>query len=167
MKKLLITAMLLGSLYSNSQTFQKERNYAYIATGADVRNAIWGSDRTNDKAELDLFLKVGATHSGVDISLQYENFRAIDYTGYTVAVNYTLYPIRRLDYLIGVEGGMIDREGNSNFLYYGFNHSLRFHINEWLALQARYNLNYRPDITKKGQNSQFVQSGILEIVITL
>ena len=139
MKKILIALVFTTSAFS-------QENYPFVSLGFDIANATIGSKPTDNKASLDGQIRVGAVYKSNEVYMQYENFATIDFQQYGVAYNRVVYPFYKVDLAMGVETGSIIRNGNSNWLYYGFNIEPRYDLTKKLqiALQANYRL--RQDI---------------------
>jgi hypothetical protein len=69
MKKLLFI-LIFSSISTNSQNI-------YISGGIDVRNAILGSNPTNNKPAIDAIIQFGMIGGKTELVIGYEKFRAI------------------------------------------------------------------------------------------
>lgn len=139
MKRLLQFALLLVIILADAQ----QKNYPYVATGFDLRNAVSGSKPTNGRPELDYQLKASTIYRNVEIGIQFENFPAIDYKQYSVYANYVVPVYRKFSVSAGLEAGSIIREGNSNYLFYGCNTELRYDLHPFVVgVQLNYKYRY-------------------------
>lgn len=160
---ILIVGMTMYSQnYNQSYSKRDKPKYMFIGIGLDMRNAIIGSDPTNNKSALDLNFKAGAIYNKIEISMFYENFNKIIFQAYGVNINY-VQPITSLtDIAIGIEGGSIIRSSNSNFLMGGGNLEIRHQLKDFIiALQG--NARIRPDIWYKNTALPIKYSGFVVV----
>lgn len=168
MKKLITIVILIVGMtmysqnYNQSYSKRDKPNYMFIGLGLDLRNALVGSDPTNNKSALDLNFKVGAIHNKMELLMFYENFDRITFQAYGLNINY-VQPIASLtDITIGIEAGSIIRSSNSNFLMAGGNLELRHQLNDFtIALQG--NARIRPDIWYKNTSLPIRYSGFIVV----
>ena len=85
MKRLILLLLLLATFTTTAQVT--------ITAGADVVNAVVGSNPTKNQPKLNLFTAVKITdpYSGFGVNLTYENFEAIEFKkfGFGIAKSFT------------------------------------------------------------------------------
>ena len=85
MKKVFIFSLLLATFSATAQVT--------FSVGADIINAVAGSNPTNNQPKLNLFTAVKITdpYSGFGVNISFENFEAIEFKkyGFGIAKNFT------------------------------------------------------------------------------
>lgn len=80
MKKLLLALMLLSTI-----TYSQDKGYAYASIGVDAKNAIVGSEPTNNQSALDIPIFIGLVDkSGFGGGVGIETFSKIGYFSWNV-----------------------------------------------------------------------------------
>lgn len=161
MKKLFTIAVLLIWGISNAQNYNQswskrdKLNYKFITFGFDGRNALIGSDPTDDKSELNYHIKAGAVSKNVEIGIFYEQFNRIKFQAYGVQAGYIFMVAKNTDLYAGAEYGSIIRYNDDNFLMYGFNGEIRQHVGNRFILGLQASYRYRSDIDQKNGENDF------------
>jgi len=157
-KKIKTILLLLFSFISLGQTKQKD---AYIAMlfGVDVRNAIVGSNPTNNLPEADLITKLVLVGEGFEVNVAYERFNAIGFSKLGVGVG---YHIPLYSYVFGkeiktvfipsIEPCTIDRwekhSGVRGWYSVGINASLRWFVSDRIGFEILLNALPRTDLKR-------------------
>ena len=167
MKKLIL--LLLIANVTQSQNI-------YFSAGIDVRNSISGSKATNNKSELDLNFKFGlVSNKGVEITINYEKFNAIDFSRFAFGVGQQIELTEKIKVVPTIEYGLINRSGNwggglsqdegkSSHLGFGFSLPIRYEINDKFAVELQSQLLQRTDINTKYGGNNFVLSNFINLV---
>ena len=167
MKKLILLLLIANA--SQSQNL-------YFSAGIDVRNAIAGSKPTNNKSELDLNFKFGlVSNKGVEITINYEKFNAIDFNRFAFGVGQQIEVTEKIKVVPTLEYGLINRSGNwgggfsqddvkSSHLGFGFSLPIRYEINDYFAIELQSQLLQRTDINTKYGGNNFVLSNFVNLV---
>jgi len=82
MKKLLSIALIVISMVTYAQT--EKESYFSLSSKFDVKNAIVGSEPTNNKSALDLHLNANMVKNNFELSMGYETFHTIGFEKYSV-----------------------------------------------------------------------------------
>lgn len=144
------------------------KHYQFVSIGIDARNAIIGSEPTENKPALDLNFKAGVQSGVAEVSVFYETFKRIDFQAYGLNLNVvseTVY--ENLTIASGIEFGSINRAINSNYLMVGINIEPRYKITEHLSVGALFNYRLRNDLKrKKTDDLVFRKSGFINVYYT-
>ena len=150
MKKLFLFVAIAISIASYSQA------KITLGAGFDVRNAVYGGT-VNDKA-LDVQFKLLMQAEWLEIGIKYELFDYLDYQDFTISTS--IYKrLGNFELSSGLEGGLIDRSGQS-FLFYGLNAETRYFYKRY-GIGLQLNVKDRTDIDK------WVNSGYLNFYYRL
>lgn len=172
MKKITTIAFLIIGMIANAQYYGKKwgqrdvQRHGFVSAGIDFRNAVVGSNPTNNNPELDLLFKLGARDNHVEISMFYENFKRISFQSYGVNVNYVFELAKNIDVALGIELGSIIRYNNFNFLTGGLNQEVRYDLGEFV-IGLQFNSRIRTDNWKKNTDMPIVYSGFINIYYKL
>lgn len=168
--RLLLLLLLTSPLYAQ---------HIYFASGLDVRNAIIGSNFTNNNPELNLLLKFGmVSNNNIEITISYETFNVIDYTKFTFGIGYHIPLTHNLKLIPTVEYGLITRTDNwgggisyktdnSAHLAPSISIPLRYDINDNFAVELQGNLTQRTDLNTMYGGNNYIYSNYLNIIYKL
>lgn len=160
MKKIILTTIILLAMKANSQNL-------YISFGADVRNAITGSNATNDKPELDMMFKFGMVgNEGIEVAIGFEKFKALDFEKYFFAIGYQIPISNKIIAVPNIQpvlinrsgdwgGGLTTKDNNSGHLSLGFSLPVRYSINDNISIEWQPDLLWRTDIKAKYGNENW------------
>ena len=166
MKTLILT--LLISIGSFSQT--------YFSVGVDFKNAIVGSEPTNNKPAFDGVFRFGMIGSvpnhdtKLEVSVGHESFKRIRFDRYIVAVGVNLYPFKKVVIVPSWEGSIIGRWGaewqgiSSHLAVLGGSLGIRYEITDNINLEFLTAVLDRVDLnTKYGGSNIRVSNSIILI----
>lgn len=166
MKKLLLLSLF--ALQVNAQ-------HVYFSAGLDPRNAIIGSEPTNNKPELNYMLEFKMVgNNNVEVGIGFEQFNAIDFNRMYGTIGYrfpfigntiitpTIEPtlINRYDNW----GGGITYEMKQSFMTIGLGSTLEIPINYKFGIQFYCGALPRPDIKMMYGNDKIVVSGQIKLI---
>ncbi|RTY84646.1 hypothetical protein EKM05_14180 [Flavobacterium sp. GSP27] len=163
-KTVIILAVILATCNSYSQT--EKDNYISFSGGLDLRNAIIGSDPTNDKSAINYNLQFSMVDRNVEVSVGYESFNKIQFDKYFIGLGYHfplyLYAFQRsikTTFIPSIEPTLINRWGTwgggisfnepSSHLSIGTNLSFRWDVNDKFAFEYSLNALPRTDLKAK------------------
>jgi hypothetical protein len=169
MKKLI--TLLLIPLFASGQS----KPYVSFSVGVDVRNALIGSQPTNNKPEVDYLIGFNMiSYNRFDVGIFYENFNRIKFTRYGASVGYQLPITEKLTLTPAVEFSLINRgeverefEGNGGFISYGVNCKLQYPILNNLDVSLKGNFIKRNDLSYLYGGTNLLFSGYFEFVYKL
>jgi hypothetical protein len=160
MKKLLLMLLLSGVI--NAQYKDK---YLSFSAGIDVRNAIVGSEPTNNNPALNYDLQFSMVGYNADVCIGFESFPQIDFRRYYFGIGYH-FPLYgnafkkqvKTTFIPSLQPSLIDRYNNwggglgidtqsACFFSLGANLAFRWNINDKFALEYSYNALLRPDVS--------------------
>lgn len=145
MKKLITMLLLTTIAFSQKQTYNDCGTY--ISASADFRNAIIGSNPTNNKPELDLLIRAGAiSNKNLLIGMIYERFKAIEYNKYAVEIGQRIGE-NKLQFTPTLEFGWIERYSMNSWTI-GANLYITYNLNEKFAILVTNNLQWRTDLNE-------------------
>lgn len=156
MKKLI----LLATLVFGMNTFAQE---TFLSVGFDIKNAIVGSEPTNNKASFDGLFKIGMNNeSGFEMQVQYESFKKIGFIKEAIGIGYKLPITEKLSITPLVEPTYIHRDwkgehgyDKTHHLGAGFSTSTRYKISDKFGMELHINTLYRGDLDwRYGANAQ-------------
>jgi hypothetical protein len=151
MKTLILT--LLISIGSFAQP--------YFSVGVDFKNAIVGSDPTNNKPAFDGIFRFGMIGSvpghetKIECSVGYESFKRIRFDRYIVAVGVNLFPFKKVVIIPSWEGSIIGRWGqewqtvSSHIALLGANVGIRYKINYHWSVELNTGVIDRVDLNTR------------------
>lgn len=163
-KIVLILVLILVTCNSNSQT--EKDNYISFSGGLDVRNAIIGTDPTNNKSAIDYFLQFSIVHRNIETSVGYENFTKIRFDRYFIGIGYH-FPLYlsawqkniKTTFIPSIEPSLVNRWGTwqeglnfkepSSYFSVGGNLAFRWDINDEFAFEYSFNALPRTDLKTK------------------
>jgi len=132
----------------------------YLSVGIDGRNAIIGSDPTNNNPEIDALFRFGAiSYAGaiknVKIGGVIEKFNAIDFNKYAFEIGY-VFRGDILELQTTIEAGWIERY-KMNYWTVGMNNDVIYWVNDNLGIVLTNNLSHRTDLDALygGKNYKF------------
>ena len=154
MKKLLILLLLTTASYSQN---------IYVSAGIDVRNAIIGSDATQNKPALDYLVRFGMIGSvphhitTLEAQVGYERFERLDYSRFFFGLGVQLYPFKDITVIPTIEPSLIDRWDNwgsglgeeklkSSHLTVGVSLAVRYEVSYHISLELQNSLLPRTDL---------------------
>jgi hypothetical protein len=165
MKKLLIALLL-----TNLATAQ----HVYFASGIDLRNAIIGSDPTNNKPELNYSLEFKMVgNNNFEAGIGFEQFNIIDFNrmyftaGYRFEIGeFTIIPTIEPTIInrYGNWGGGIDYDMKQSFMTIGIGSALEYSFNDAFGVQLYFSALPRPDIKMMYEDNKIVISGFAKII---
>lgn len=150
MKKLLLILIVTTSF--------AQEHYLYASAAIDVRNAIVGTEPTNNNPEIDYFLQAGIVSRNIELTIGHEKFKAICFDKMTVGINYhfPLYgrignSVIKTIFIPGIEPTIINRWGDnwqttSSHLSIAGNIAFRWNINDDIAFEILSNFLPRVDL---------------------
>jgi len=180
MKKYTTLIILLLTSLTYSQELKPQVIFTF---GVDPRNAIVGSDPTNNKPELDLLFGVkliGCNPSTnkpipLELGLNYEHFKAIGF--YKLGVEFGwLFKVNNTFRLVpSLETAMVRRQGNvepffkinQNFIVQSANLSVRTKVVKDFFVSLKGGYSYRGDLRDAGYSKVFIFNGTLEFIYCL
>jgi len=153
-------------------TFGQIERYVAFNSSIDVRNAIVGSQPTENKPEVDL--QFGANihlGNGITFGLNYESFKAIGYYKASYQVGYVIEPFNKVRVHTYIEPELIMRRGdvenyfkiNDNFLGLSVNSQITYEVLPSLYLGLRGGLEARGDLIAAGYKDYMVFNGHLVV----
>ncbi len=152
---LFVIALICG--IASAQTKENE-HYIYFSSAVDIRNAIVGSEPTDNKPALDLLFQFGMVGQNIEVNIGYETFKAICFEKYTIGVGYHFQLYGRIGNRViktvlipSIEPTLIGRYGDewqttSSHLSIGGNLALRWHLSDKTALELLFNFLPRTDL---------------------
>ena len=142
--------MTLFSISASSQI--------YVLAGLDIRNAIVGSEPTNNKSEINFMLQFGMIGGNTEVSVGYERFEAIcfDKMFFSVGHHFPLYgnlfgkEVKTI-LIPSIEPSLIGRWGSewetkSSHLTIGASLALRYEISHKISIELQCNALPRVDL---------------------
>jgi len=171
MKKL-ITLLLLTQL-----SFGQIDRYFATSISIDGRNAIFGSQPTENKPELDLQLSAELhLGNGLTWGFHYEQFPKIGYSKLSCGAGYVFEPINKIRVHANLETELIFRRGemveqyfqhNDTFIGVSVNYKVLYEIVPNLYTGIRIGEQLRGDLKSAGYNDYFKFNGsvVFEYVI--
>lgn len=152
-KKVIMAILLLLSTSIYSQV--------YVSAGIDVRNAVIGSDPTNNKPAFDGIFQFGMIGGNTEVSIGYERFNKIcfDKMFFSIGHQFPLYAyvsgkeIKTL-LITSVEPTLIGRWGEvwqtkSSHLSVGVSIGLRYQLNDKFDIELNVNALPRTDLSTR------------------
>ena len=158
MKKLLLT-ILLASKISYSQT--------YFSAGFDFRNAVVGSDPTNNKPAFDGLFRFGCIGSvpnhdtKIEVSVGYETFKRIQFDRYLCAVGVNFDLTDKITIIPSWEGSIIGRWGqtwqnnNSHISVLSGTLAVRYKLNDKFSVESLTGALSRVDLNTRYGGDQY------------
>lgn len=176
----IVWALIVVALLSKAHGQTNDKTPFIMFYGAlDVKNAIQGSEPTNNKPALDYLLGVTIPICKTETNIGIERFEKIGFTKFFTAVGYHV-PIvkefnstfKELSVTPAIEGGVIWRTIDNNFdssLTYGLNLSIRQDIGENWAIESFSNFSRRSDKEHLYPNGekQYVYSHYIKLIYKL
>ena len=154
----IIIFIILFSAFTTYSQHKDQEHYIYFSGALDFRNAISGSQPTNNKPALDLLYQFGMVGQNIEVNIGYEQFKAICFEKYTIGVGYHFPLYGRIGNTIiktvlipSIEPTLIGRWGDewqttSSHLSIGGNLSLRWHLSDKIGLELLSNFLPRTDL---------------------
>lgn len=150
MKQIKTLLMLLISSLAFSQT-----PYVGFIGGFDIKNALVGSEPTNNKSELNYSLQFVMVGKNFECGIGYESFNRIDFNRMYLSAGYQFPITEKIKFIPTLEPSIINRSDNwgggisyeleQSFLSVALNLSLQYNLNDKLALRTDLNLLPRTD----------------------
>lgn len=153
-----VIALICG--IANAQNKDQE-GYIYFSGAIDIRNAVIGSEPTNNKPALDVLYQFGMVGQNIEVNIGYERFNAISFDKFTFGVGYhfPLYgrignSVIKTVFIPSIEPTLIGRWGDewqcsSSHLSIGGNLALRWHLSDKTALELLSNFLPRTDLSSR------------------
>lgn len=156
MKKLITLLLLTTSIYAQD-------NYISFSAGIDVRNALFGSEPTNNKPALDYQLQFAMVDRNMEVNIGFEAFPRLDFRKYSIGAGYHFqlyaYAFKRAvktTFIPSLEPSLIDRydywgggigtKQKSSHLSLGVNLAFRWDLNDDMAFEYCFNMLPRTDL---------------------
>jgi hypothetical protein len=165
MKKIILAIMITGLSFA-----QNNDPYVAFSTSFDVRNAIVGSEPTNNNPELNFILGFQMVGKSVEVGIFYESFKSIEFSRYGLNAGYQFPIIEKLTITPSLQFSIIDRKevyqkykGSGSFLSYGGNINIRYEIVENITIGLRSECVARTDLNYLYGGSNYIFSNYLEI----
>jgi hypothetical protein len=136
MRKLLLFLILNLTLSTYAQH--------QFSVGLDVKNAIVGSDPTDNEPATDLTIQYKVRQKHIEVGLSYERFNAIEYQDYTVFLGYCVG--EKNVFYTNIGFGQIVRKSNIGTLNYEINVGFDKYIYKNIGLSYELNINRRMDL---------------------
>jgi hypothetical protein len=169
MKTLILT--LLISIGSFAQT--------YVSVGVDLKNAIIGSEPTNNNPAFDGIFRFGMIGSipghdtKIECSVGYESFKRIRFDRYIVAVGVNLFPFKKVVIVPSWEGSIIGRWGSewqgisSHLALLGGSLGIRYEITDNINIEFLTAVLDRVDLNTKHGGSNIIISNSITLIYKL
>lgn len=165
MRKLLLALLFTSSIYA-----QKD-NYMSFSTGLDIRNAIVGSNPTNNKPALDYQFQFAMVDRNFEVNVGYECFPRLNFDKYSIGIGYhlplygnifgkeiktTMIPSLEPSLIgrWGTWGGGISHSQVSSHLALGVNLAFRWDLSDVWAVEYCFNSLTRTDLAAMYGNSR-------------
>jgi hypothetical protein len=183
MKKITMIALLM-TIMSYAQKKDVD-DYLAVTAGVNPQNILFGSDPTNNNSALNYHIQFNIVGNNKEVYIGLEEFPTLDYSRYFVGLGYhfhlynytfskeiktTFIPSLQLSNILrhGDWGGGLTGNQFSSHASIALNLSLKYQINDLIAVQTSYNgLPRTDDAAKYGGKLKVTNSVNLEIVITL
>lgn len=152
MKKLLFALLATATMQSQN---------VYFSTGLDLKNAITGSEATNNKPSYNGIYTFGMVDSkGFEVSITYEQFKRLDFNRFSFGVGKSIALAKDIDLIPTLEptlinrsddwgGGLGYKDNPSSHLTLGVSLPIRYDLNDNFAVELYSNYMYRTDIATK------------------
>jgi hypothetical protein len=161
--------LLIGSLaFSQTQT-----PYVGFIGGFDIKNALVGSEPTNNKSELNYSLQFIMVGKNVECGIGYESFKRIDFNRMYLSAGYQFPISEKIKLIPTLEPSIINRSDNwgggisyelkQSFLSLALNLSLQYNLNDKLALRTDLNLLPRTDQKMMYNENKIVPSILIKL----
>jgi len=169
MKTLLLTLLISTASFAQP----------YFSVGVDCKNAIVGSEPTNNKPAFDGIFRFGmigsvpAHNTKIEVSVGYESFKRIRFDRYIVAVGVNLFPFRKVVIVPSWEGSIIGRWGSewqgisSHLAVLGGSLGIRYEITDNINLEFLTAVLDRVDLNTKYGGSNIRISNSLTLIYKL
>jgi hypothetical protein len=168
MKKAIL--LLLFTVVSYGQ----KQPYVYFSFSTDVKNAIFGSEPTKNKPELNYiaqFTMVGNNY--IEIGIGYEEFKTINYSRYFISCGYQFQITDKVKLIPSIEPSIINRWGNwgngidynqkASFLSLSGSINLQHKLNDEFSIGLNFNSSLRPDTKAMYNTNNLVYSVFLKL----
>lgn len=165
MKKLLFI-LIFCSIATNSQNI-------YISGGIDVRNAIKGSNPTNNKPAIDAIIQFGMIGKKTELVIGYEKFQTISFDKFFFGLGHQFLVNNEITLIPSIEPSLIGRWGKnwqsvSSHLSVGASLAIRYKLSDHLSLELKGNALPRTDLKASypeiHKNVPIIFSNYLKIV---
>jgi hypothetical protein len=164
MKKIILAILITGL------SFAQNNPYVAFSASVDVRNAIVGSQPTENNPELNFILGFQMVGKSVEVGIFYESFKSIEFSRYGVNAGYQFPIIEKLTITPSLQFSMISRKeveqeyyGEGCFLSYGANLNIRYEIIDNLTIGLRSECVARTDLNYLYGGSNYIFSNYFEI----
>ena len=161
MKKLIFTIALIPMLSFGQ--------YVQFSVGVDARNAVSGSEATNNKQALNALYEFAMiSNKGVEITVGYESFKAIKFEKYTIQAGYQFNPLERVKIIPSISYNLIGRYGDewgvaSSHLAIGANLGIRYELNDNFDIEIMAQGLNRVDLNTRYGGNNNVVSGFAKL----
>jgi len=174
-KILLIVASIIGiAIITALVSCSAKAQSINFSAGIDVRNAIIGSEPTNDNPELDLLLSCRmVSNKDVVISIQYETFKAISFTKYSFTLGYQFNPLNKINFTPNLEFGVISRKdfsdfkGEGSFFTVGCNFILEYDLSDSFNFGVNTNISHRTDLDYMYGGKNYILSNFIVLTYVI
>ena len=134
MKKLILILLLSASTYAQQQ----------LSVGIDVRNAIVGSEPTQNESATDWTFQYKARQNHLEMGLSVETFKKINYFDYNLFAGY--YTGETVVFYGNIGFGQIVRESNVGTFNYESNVGIDYYFLDNFGASYELNFNRRMDL---------------------
>lgn len=162
MKKLLLVCLLAFGMNVQAQ------GKALAIGSFDLRNAVIGSQPTNDKPSADILAKLAMiSNSGFEIDVQHESFPKIGFNKQAVGFGWNIPLTEKLSVSPMIEPTLINRkwkpEDNAGFdkthhLNIGFSAPVRYDLTDKIGVEVHFNILKRGDLQWRYDDDKWVKS---------
>lgn len=152
MKKLLFALLATATM---------QAQHVYFSTGVDFKNAITGSQATNNKPSYNGIFTFGMVDAkGFEVSIIYETFKTLDFNRFSFGVGKSIAITKDIALIPTLEPTLINRSDDwggglgyidnpSSHLTLGVSLPIRYDLNDTFAVELYSNYMYRTDIVAK------------------
>lgn len=142
--------LLLIALIATTSNFYSQKQYLNVSV--DIRNAIIGSNPSNNKPSLDIIILGGVTDkNGITLEAGYENFKAIKFSKIYFGIGYTfVHWSKKLECAVTLEPTYITRDwgddyGKVTYKSIGASSRVTYNVNDNFGVSLLGNVLLRTD----------------------
>jgi len=166
--------MLIIKLYLCFISFSMLSQNVQFSGALDLRNAIAGSEPTNNKPAFNALIGFQMIdHNGIEVGIEYESFSQIGYWDYSMSVGYQMPITERFKIVPNVSLTLISRDlakadsefyGTAGFLTFNANLGFRYELNDYFDIEFCSNLSPRPDMNYMYGGNHYVISNYGKLI---